>query len=55
MKNIYYIGGFLIAIAILASITYGCYWIVKTVSYSLFYEDMVRQTIIDMVNESALK
>lgn len=55
MKNIYYVGGVLISIAILMSIVYGFYWVAKTVSYSIFYEDMVKQTIIDMVNKGALK
>lgn len=34
---------------------YGMYWIAKTVSYSLFYEDMVKQTIEQMVKPEALK
>jgi hypothetical protein len=34
---------------------YGCYWVAKTVSYSLFYEDMVRNTVRDMVKEGSLK
>jgi len=34
---------------------YGCYWIAKTVSYSIFYEDMVKQTIIEMVEPESLK
>ena len=34
---------------------YGCYWVAKTVSYSIFYEDMVKATITEMTNEECLK
>lgn len=33
---------------------YGCYWWAKTFSYWLFYEDMVRETVIEMVKKDAL-
>ena len=35
-------------------ILYGCYWVAKTVSYSMFYEDMVRATITEMVKQEYL-
>lgn len=34
---------------------YFCYYIVKTVSYNIFYEDMVRGTITEMVKENSLR
>jgi hypothetical protein len=46
MKNaILIIGG----IILWAGITYGLYWVVKTVSYELFYADMVEETVREMV------
>jgi len=32
----------------------GMYWLVKNVSYWIFYEDMVRETIIQMVKPEYL-
>ena len=34
---------------------YGCYWVVKTGSYFFFYEDMVQETITEMVKPESLK
>ena len=36
-------------------VIYGMYWVFKTVSYSIFYESMVEQTIIEMVKPEYLK
>jgi len=36
-------------------VIYGMYWIVKSVSYWLFYEDMTRSTIVEMVKQTALR
>ena len=33
---------------------YGCYWVAKTVSYKVFYEDMVQKTVTEMVEPEAL-
>ena len=35
-------------------IVYGCYWIVKNLSYTIFYEDMVKNTIVEMVKKESL-
>jgi FtsZ-interacting cell division protein ZipA len=52
MKNlILSIAGIVCIIAII----YGAYWIAKTVSYQVFYEDMVKQTVRDMVKPEYLK
>lgn len=34
---------------------YGFSWLAKIGSYNLFYKDMVRQTVIEMVSPEALK
>jgi len=33
---------------------YSCYWVAKTVSYQIFYKDMVKTTISEMVKKEAL-
>ena len=38
-----------------AVLMYGVYWVAKTVSYQVFYKDMVKQTVIEMVKENALR
>jgi len=43
----------IIVISILA--IYGFYWIAKTLSYTIFYEDMVRETVREMVKPEYLK
>lgn len=45
----------MLAAALILVTLYGSYWVVKTVSYKLFYEDMVRTTVREMVAEEALK
>lgn len=45
---------FVITLTALAVI-YGMYWIFKTVSYELFYESMVKDTIREMVKPEYLK
>ena len=34
---------------------YGAYWVAKNVSYNLFYEDMVKATITEMIKPESLK
>lgn len=47
--------GLIIGAIILAiSVVYGCYWIGKTVSYTIFYESMVEQTVREMVKPEFL-
>jgi hypothetical protein len=59
IKNIYQktivIALYVIGIITAGSIIYGGYWIGKTSSYSFFYEDMVKKTIIQTVKPDALK
>lgn len=48
--------GLIIGAIILAiCFTYGCYWLVKTVSYFFFYESMVEQTVREMVKPEYLR
>ena len=44
-----------IIIVIVCAITYGMYWIFKTVSYEIFYESMVKETVREMVKPEYLK
>ena len=41
-------------VVVFGLILYGCYWMAKTASYSIFYEEMVRGTIIEMVKPEYL-
>ena len=45
----------IIVMIIFGIFTYGMYWLYKTVSYSFFYENMVQQTITEMVKPEYLK
>ncbi len=44
-----------IGAVVVCSVIYGMYWIGKTVSYSFFYETMVKESITEMVKPSCLK
>jgi len=55
MKNINQILLSIVGIVVFIFFIYGCYWVVKTVSYGVFYEDMVKSTVIEMVNPEVLK
>ena len=47
---------FYLLVAILICVfIYGAYWLVKTGSYWLWYEDMVKDTIREIVKQEALK
>lgn len=49
------VAGGIIGFILGCCLIYGIYWLAKTVSYNLFYEDMVRQTITEMVKKDSLK
>ena len=40
---------YLVAACLVCVCLYGAYWIAKNMSYWLFYEDMVKQTISESV------
>jgi hypothetical protein len=44
-----------LGLVLLGMFIYGTYWVTKTVSYSFFYEDMVKRTIVHMVKPESLK
>ena len=44
-----------LGLALTCCVLYGCYWLAKTVSYAVFYEGMVEQTVRDMVKPDALR
>lgn len=52
MKNIMV---WLLLAALVAFGMYGMVWIGKHLSYSWFYENLVQQTVKEMVREEALK
>ena len=52
MKNI---TAHLALIVVVIFLIYGVYWAGKTLTYSLFYESIVKQTIEEMVKENSLK
>ena len=45
----------LLGITFTLGLLYGLYWIFKSVSYAIFYDSMVRETIIEVVKQSALR
>lgn len=50
------IGIFIVVLVVAVSISlYGLYSVAKTLSYRIFYEDMVRVTITEMVKPEALR
>ena len=51
------VGGLLsatIGVILFFIVLYGMYWVTKNVSYSIFYEDMVKNTIVEMVKRDSL-
>ncbi|RLD66129.1 MAG: hypothetical protein DRI84_05375 [Bacteroidetes bacterium] len=48
------IGMFIGGIILVCLVIWGCYWLAKTFSYWLFYEDMVKATIRELVNSKYL-
>jgi len=55
MKKLSEIGIVIGIIVIILAFAYGCYWVGKSLSYSIFYEDMVVQTIRETVKPECLK
>ena len=54
MENMKQAGLFIVGVIVFFLFTYGCYWALKTVSYTIFYEDMVRETVREMVKPEHL-
>lgn len=46
---------YLLSVVVICLFIYGSYWIAKSVSYSMWYEDMVEKTVREMVKKEALK
>jgi len=46
---------YIVALVCVAAMVYGSYWVAKTVSYTIFYEDMVKDTVRQMVKDECLK
>lgn len=47
--------GFLAVLVLACFIVYGAFWIKKSVSYSVYYKDMVEKTVREMVKPECLK
>lgn len=52
MKNVLLV---IAMIAVICVVIYGGYYLAKNASYWLFYEDMVKETVQEMVKQEALK
>lgn len=46
---------FLVTTTLAVGVVYGSYWVVKNVSYTVFYESMVIKTISENVKPSCIK
>lgn len=42
-------------IALIGAFLFGSFWLAKHGSYALWYEDMVKETIREMVKQESLK
>ena len=45
----------LAALILITEIVYGCYWMIKSLSYFFFYEGFVQQTVREMIKPEYLK
>jgi len=48
------VAGGLAGLIAICAVVYGMYWIAKTVSYQIFYEDMVIEEIQEQVKSECL-
>ena len=55
MKNLKSIGIVFGVIILIIGSLYGCYWVAKSMSYAIFYESMVEQTVREMVKPEYLR
>ncbi len=55
MKHLESIFGVILAFTFMVVFLYITYWAFKTVSYEIFYEAMVLETIKETVSDAALK
>lgn len=56
MKEVIINGAILVAVvAVLSALIYGSIYIGKSMTYKVFFEGMVKDTITEMVQEGALK
>lgn len=54
MKSFYFIG-FTLACLLFVGLTYGVWQLSRTINYSLSYEDMVQETVCEIVKPEHLK
>ena len=46
--------GYAVVVLLFCAVIYGVYWVAKSVSYEIFYEDMVQDTVCEMVTAEYL-
>jgi len=46
---------YILGLIAIGAIIYGAYWLAKHGSYWLWYEDLVKATIVEIVKQEALK
>lgn len=46
---------YIVAALAFCVLLYGAFWLAKNISYTLFYNDMVKATVTEMVKREALK
>ena len=54
MKNVLPIVWIMIGFLTICLCLYGSYWVAKNISYWIFYEDMVKETIRELVDKKYL-
>lgn len=47
--------GVVLGLVVAGTLMYGLYWVGKSLSYTIFYQDMVREEIREMVKEGSLR
>ncbi len=45
----------ILGLILFCAVIFGMYWVFKTVSYTLFYDAMVQETVREMVKSEYLK
>jgi len=55
MGNVKDIGSIIFGVLAFCGVLYLSYWLCKNVSYWFFYEDMVTETVKELVKQAALK
>lgn len=55
IEKVYQCFRVIMTLGLIILVLYGAFWILKTASFYLFYKDMVRETIVEMVDQDSLR